>query len=102
MRSSKARLQLSVRIVATIGVVGGMAGLMVPLFRALAWLTPKFEVTQAVLEPWPLAVALLAALVTVLILRFALDPVFNLFGVEWRASDLPGSKNQEVPNESNR
>jgi NhaP-type Na+/H+ or K+/H+ antiporter len=54
---------------------------------------------EAVLEPWPLAVALLAALVTVLILIFALDPVFNLFGVEWRASDLPGSKNQEVPNE---
>ena len=39
---------------------------------------------EAVLEPWPTAVALLAALVTMLILRIILYPVFDLLGIEVR------------------
>jgi hypothetical protein len=39
---------------------------------------------EAVLEPWPTAVALLAASVTILILRIILHPVFDLLEIEMR------------------
>lgn len=36
---------------------------------------------EAVLTPWPVAVALLAALVAMLMLRIVLHPVFYLLGI---------------------
>lgn len=47
---------------------------------------------EAILEPWSLAVALLAALVTLAILRVMLYPVFSLLGVEMRE---PETKDRE-------
>lgn len=40
-----------------------------------------------VLDPWPLALALLAALLALLILRLVLNPVFDLMGIELRLPD---------------
>ncbi len=54
---------------------------------------------DAIPELRPLVVALLAALVTVLILRFALDPVFEVFGIEWRSSDTSTAEKKEFPSE---
>jgi hypothetical protein len=42
---------------------------------------------KVVLDPWPLAVALLAALLALLILRVMLYPVFDLMGIELRLPD---------------
>ena len=42
---------------------------------------------KVVLDPWPLAVALLAALLALLILRLVLYPVFDLMGIELRLPD---------------
>ena len=52
---------------------------------------------EAVVGPWPLIVALLAALVTVGILRILLHPVFDLAGIEVRQQEAtrtedPGSE----------
>jgi hypothetical protein len=42
---------------------------------------------KVVLDPWPLALALLAALLALLILRLVLNPVFDLMGIELRLPD---------------
>jgi hypothetical protein len=42
---------------------------------------------KVVLDPWPLAVALLAALLALLILRLVLYPVLDLMGIELRLPD---------------
>jgi hypothetical protein len=42
---------------------------------------------KVVLDPWPLVVALLAALLALLILRLMLYPVFDLMGIELRLPD---------------
>jgi hypothetical protein len=54
---------------------------------------------EAVLEPWPLIVALLAALTAVLILRILLYPIFTLMGIELRAPGASIVKNEGKPRE---
>jgi hypothetical protein len=54
---------------------------------------------EAILEPWPLVVALLAALLVVLILRITLIPVLELLGIEGQSLDAPTSKKGETPDE---
>jgi hypothetical protein len=54
---------------------------------------------QAALEPWPLIVALLAALVAVLILRILLYPIFGLMGIELRAPDASVAQDEGKPGE---
>jgi hypothetical protein len=54
---------------------------------------------EAIVEPWSLMVALLAALLVVLILRTMLIPVFELFGIERLSPDLPTSGKGEATDE---
>jgi hypothetical protein len=54
---------------------------------------------QAVLEPWPLIVALLAALIAVLILRILLYPIFSLMGIDLRAPGVSIAKDERKPRE---
>lgn len=58
-------------------------------------LTPQ----EAILEPWSLAVALLAALVVVLVLRILLIPIFELFGIERQLLETPSASKNETPDE---
>jgi len=51
---------------------------------------------EAVLAPGSLAVALLAALVAVLILRIVLYPLFGLIGIELRPPDASTAENGEI------
>jgi NhaP-type Na+/H+ or K+/H+ antiporter len=51
---------------------------------------------EAILQPWSLAVASLAALLVVLILRIMLIPVFELFGVERESLETPTSGKEET------
>jgi hypothetical protein len=52
---------------------------------------------EAVLAPGSLAVALLAALVAVLILRIVLYPLFGLIGIELQPPDASTAENGEIP-----
>ena len=52
---------------------------------------------EAVLEPGPLAVALLAALVTMLILRTMLYPVLDLFGIELQQTEAAEAEDAAPP-----
>jgi hypothetical protein len=52
---------------------------------------------EAVVEARPLALALLAALVTVMLLRIALHPVFDLMGIELRPPDPSAARNGDAP-----
>jgi hypothetical protein len=54
---------------------------------------------EALLEPWPLALALLGALVAILFLRFMLDPVFGLFEIQRRPPDTSIIETTEVRGE---
>ena len=54
---------------------------------------------QALLDPWPLALALLGALVTIFFLRVMLHPVLDLFGIEQESSDASTVKTKEIANE---
>jgi hypothetical protein len=54
---------------------------------------------EAVLKPWPVAVALLAALVAMLILRIVLYPLFDLIGIEPRPPGASTAENGEYPDE---
>jgi hypothetical protein len=52
---------------------------------------------EAVLKPWPVAVALLAALVAMLILRVVLYPLFDLIGIKSRPPNEFTAENGEHP-----
>jgi hypothetical protein len=54
---------------------------------------------QATLEPWPLVIALLAALIAVLILRILLYPIFGLMGIELRAPGASVAQDEGKPRE---
>jgi NhaP-type Na+/H+ or K+/H+ antiporter len=54
---------------------------------------------EAFLEPRPLALALLGALVAIFLLRFMLDPVFDLFEIERRPPDASRVETKEVTSE---
>jgi hypothetical protein len=54
---------------------------------------------QALLDPWPLALALLGALVTIFFLRVMLHPVLDLFGIEQESSDASTVKTKEITRE---
>jgi hypothetical protein len=51
---------------------------------------------EVVLEPWPVMVALLAALVTILIMRTMLFPVFNLLGIEIQLPETAENEDSET------
>ena len=54
---------------------------------------------EALLEPWPLALALLGALVAIFFLRIMLDPVYDLFEIERRPPGVSRVETKEVPGE---
>jgi hypothetical protein len=54
---------------------------------------------EALLEPRPLALALLGALVAIVFLRVMLDPVFDLFEIERRSSDASIIEKREITSE---
>jgi hypothetical protein len=54
---------------------------------------------EALLEPRPLALALLGALVAIVFLRVMLNPLFDLFEIERRSSDASMIEKKEITNE---
>jgi hypothetical protein len=54
---------------------------------------------ESLLEPWPLALALLGALVAIVSLRVMLDPVFELFEIKRRPPDTSTVETKEVSSE---
>jgi len=54
---------------------------------------------EALLEPWPIALALLGALVAIFSLRVMLDPVFELFEIKRRPPDVSIIENKEITSE---
>jgi hypothetical protein len=53
----------------------------------------------ALLKPWPLAVALLGALVAIFLLHVMLESVFDLFEIKRRSSDASTVETKEAPSE---
>jgi NhaP-type Na+/H+ or K+/H+ antiporter len=51
----------------------------------------------AIVEPWSLVVALVAALIVVLLLRIMLIPVFELFGIEQQSPQTPTPGKGKTP-----